>query len=97
MKTLICRLALALTLVAAAGAQALRTPPSLIPVHDLSIRSDAFDALQTLARKYHVVIGVYGVHSTRSPGGPRYLSRTEHSATSSMQLWRGARSLSGRK
>jgi hypothetical protein len=63
MKTPIRCSALALTLAAVASAQTGQTPPSSIPVHDLSVRSDVFDALHTLAEKYHVVIGVYGIHT----------------------------------
>ena len=60
MKPPVKGMVVALVLAAAAGAQTGTLTPSSIPVHDLAISSLTFNALQTLAEKYHVVIGVYG-------------------------------------
>jgi hypothetical protein len=60
MKPPITGLVVALVLATIAGAQNGVVTPSSIPVHDLTISSLTFNALQTLAQKYHVVIGTYG-------------------------------------
>ena len=67
MKPLMCGTAVALALVAAASSQAGPVRPSTIPVHDLRMRANVYSALDALAEKYHVVIGVYGIHI--GPGG----------------------------
>jgi len=60
MKTLICAASVVLTLVATASSEAAPAEPTSIPVHNLTINSLTTDALNTLAERYHVVIGVSG-------------------------------------
>ena len=62
MKRLICCSILVVALVVAARSQAGPVAPSSVPVHDLTIRLYVYDALRLLAKKFRVVIGVYGVH-----------------------------------
>jgi hypothetical protein len=50
----------AFALAASARAQVGHASPALTRIHDLTIDSFTSDALNTLARKYHVVIGQYG-------------------------------------
>lgn len=54
--------AVALAMAAAASSQVGPVAPYSIPVHDLTMSTRVFDALPALARKYHVVIGLYGTH-----------------------------------
>ncbi len=52
--------ALALLFAASALGQTQRASPASIRVHDFTLDSFTTDASNTLAKKYHVVIGEYG-------------------------------------
>jgi hypothetical protein len=60
MKRLIYVAAGMLILVSEASSQINPLPPASVRVHDMTLNLRTVDALVSLARKYHVVIGMYG-------------------------------------
>ena len=68
MKALFCCIAIVVLPVSGTPAQTAPLTPSSIPVQDLTISSHVYDLFTTLAAKYRVVIGVYGVSTVAESG-----------------------------